>query len=95
MTAFRKLHLGCGPKYLPGFYHVDAVKHEHIDRVADIRDLSFIRDASTELVYCSHVLEHFGRWEITEILKEWRRVLAPHGVLKLAVPDFGVCAGRL
>jgi predicted SAM-dependent methyltransferase len=37
-------------------------------------------------------LEHFGRNEYQSALREWRRVLKPGGVLRLAVPDFAACA---
>lgn len=90
-SNFQKLHLGCGPKFIDGFCHIDLLPAEHIDHVADVRDLSFIPDQSSELIYCSHVLEHFSRWEIPAILAEWFRVLAPEGVLRLAVPDFAAC----
>jgi len=49
-------------------------------------------DASVSLIYASHVLEHFGRYEYKAVLKEWFRVLEPSGVLRLAVPDFAACA---
>lgn len=49
-------------------------------------------DGAATLVYASHVLEHFGRGEYKAVLKEWYRVLAPGGILRLAVPDFAACA---
>jgi hypothetical protein len=49
-------------------------------------------DGSCEVVRASHVLEHFSRAEIADVLKEWVRVLAPGGELRIAVPDFKVVA---
>lgn len=49
-------------------------------------------DATVSLIYASHVLEHFGRFQYTSVLAEWCRVLKPDGVLRLAVPDFAACA---
>ena len=49
-------------------------------------------DGSAELVYASHVLEYFDRLEAPRVLREWRRVLAPGGTLRLAVPDFEALA---
>jgi len=88
----RKLHVGCGPRFIPGFTHVDLVDFPHVDHVADARSLSFAESNSVDLVYASHVLEHFGRWEFMEPLREWYRVLKPGGVLRLSVPDFSACA---
>ncbi len=45
-------------------------------------------DGSAELIYCSHALEYFDRSEAQRALEEWRRVLEPSGILRIAVPDF-------
>jgi predicted SAM-dependent methyltransferase/acetyltransferase-like isoleucine patch superfamily enzyme len=87
-----KLHLGCGPRYIPGFLHVDGNPAPHVDVLADLRHLSFLPDRSAALIYASHVLEHFGRHEFRKVLREWYRVLAVGGTLRLAVPDFAACA---
>jgi hypothetical protein len=34
-----KLHLGCGTRCIPGFVHVDAQAHPHVDLVADVARL--------------------------------------------------------
>lgn len=86
-----KLHLGCGSKYIPGFVHIDVIDDDHIQHTGSICDLPYANE-SVNLVYASHVLEHFGRWETTTVLREWYRVLTHDGVLRLAVPDFAACA---
>jgi len=83
-----KLHLGCGRRVIPGFYHVDAHDYPHVDRVADVSDLSFVPDGTVSLIYAASVLEHFGRHDYMRVLAEWHRVLKPGGVLRLSVPDF-------
>ena len=83
-----KLHLGCGKRFIPGFVHIDAVDYPHIDHVSTIDHLSFIADESIELIYSCHVLEHFKRREVMNVLKEWWRVLKPGGTLRISVPDF-------
>ena len=88
----RKLHLGCGDKHLPGFFHVDLAPLPHIDHVGRVERLDFIDSDAVELVYACHVLEHFGRAEIPNVLTEWHRILEPGGALRLAVPDFATCA---
>lgn len=86
-----KLHLGCGSRYIPGFVHVDARPGPHVDIVGPVEQLP-MGDASVSLIYASHVLEHFGRYEYVAVLREWFRVLKPGGILRLAVPDFAACA---
>ncbi|RXF74449.1 class I SAM-dependent methyltransferase [Hansschlegelia zhihuaiae] len=90
--ASLKLHLGCGPKYIPGFLHVDALDFPHVDVRGPVDILPFAKDQSVEMIYACHVLEHFGRYEINRILAEWYRVLKPGGVLRLAVPNFEAVA---
>lgn len=87
-----KLHLGCGDKYIPGYFHIDIQPYPHVDLVADISSLPTIESGSVDLIYACHVLEHFGRHEYTIPLKEWARVLRPGGILQLAVPDFRAIA---
>ena len=87
-----KLHLGCGNRYIPGFYHIDGIESENVNLVSKLEDLGQIKTESVELIYASHVLEHFGRLEVPNVLVEWMRVLKPGGVMRLAVPDFdAVC----
>ena len=86
-----KLHLGCGPRFIPGFVHVDALAAPHVDIVGPVERLA-VGDNTVSLIYASHILEHFGRQEYSAVLKEWLRVLRPGGVLRLAVPDFAACA---
>lgn len=88
MMAATKLHLGCGKRYLEGFFHIDALDYPHVDHRGPVDNLSFIPDGTVELVYACHVLEHFGCKDVARVLAEWRRVLRPGGILRIAVPDF-------
>lgn len=83
-----KLHLGCWHRYIPGFVHVDLCDLPHIDHKTSIDKLPMFDDSSVELIYSSHSLEYFDRIEAERVLAEWRRVLRPGGILRIAVPDF-------
>lgn len=48
-----------------------------------------LRDASAEVVFSSHMLEHLSRRDARAFLRECLRVLAPGGIVRLAVPDLG------
>ena len=87
-----KLHLGCGKKHLPGYYHVDALEFPHVDRVGPVDDLGFLEDNAVEHIYACHLLEHFSRKGHVDVLREWFRVLKPGGTLRIAVPDYEACA---
>ncbi|MDI9244971.1 methyltransferase domain-containing protein [Marinobacter sp. CHS3-4] len=83
-----KLHIGCGKKYLPGFKHLDVINFDHVDYVCDTRKLTMIEDETVSEIYASHILEHVVRSEVVTVLLEWKRVLKPGGLLRVAVPDF-------
>jgi predicted SAM-dependent methyltransferase len=89
-----KLHLGCGKKHIPGFVHVDIEEHSHVDFRVPVNDLGFAKNGSVDLIYASHVLEHFGRHELDQVLREWFRVLRKGGLLRVAVPDFEAVVQR-
>ncbi len=45
-------------------------------------------DNSVDVVYHSHVLEHLDREIAEKFMHEVRRVLRPHGIQRIVVPDF-------
>ena len=83
-----KLHVGCGNVILPGWINVDIDNIPGVDIQDDVRTLTKIKDDSCDIIYASHVLEHFGRKEFESILKVWNKKLKINGILRLAVPDF-------
>jgi predicted SAM-dependent methyltransferase len=83
-----KLNLGSRNRSIPGFKGMDCDPHPGVDLVGDISNLSMFADGEAEAIYASHCLEHFPHLRTLDVLKEWVRVLAPGGVLYVAVPDF-------
>ena len=91
----RKLHIG-GRETRAGWEILDVNPGAHVDHVGNAIDLSRFADGSFDEIYASHVLEHFDyRDALFQALNEWRRVLAPGGVLRLSVPDVDVLAHLL
>jgi predicted SAM-dependent methyltransferase len=88
MRQLLKLNLGCWKRDIPGFINIDICDMPHIHYKRNIDDLSIFEDGIAKLIYASHVFEYFDRAKGMEVLKEWFRVLAPGGVLRIAVPDF-------
>ena len=86
------LHLGAGTRKLPGYTSVDIRPEVEPDIVADIETMEGFKNASAEIIYAAHVLEHIPRTHVITVLEEWRRVLKPGGILRLSVPDFMVLA---
>jgi SAM-dependent methyltransferase len=57
------------------------------DVICDLHDLAPFSDASADEVLSVHVVEHFWRWEVRDILREWTRVLKPGGRMVIECPN--------
>src|SRR6266478_1940744 len=80
-----RLHIGSGREPFTGWTNIDIQKLPGVDFVADVRaGLPF---SDIELIYAEHFLEHLSLDEALGFLAECRRVLAPHGVLRLSTPN--------
>ena len=83
----RLLNIGCGERWHPSWVNVDVVPRAASVIAADAaRGLPF-PDAHFDAVYHSHVIEHIRRADVPRFIGECRRVLKPHGVLRVATPD--------
>lgn len=89
-----KLNIGCGARILPGWTNCDIERHPDAERspeiLCDARSIP-LRDGCAETVMAIHVFEHFYRWEADDVLKEWRRLLKPGGLLILELPNLVKC----
>ncbi len=91
----RRLHIG-GKQKRAGWEILDVNPGPLVDHVGNAIDLSQFADGTFAEVYASHVLEHFDYKDaLVAALRDWHRVLAPGGVLRLSVPDIDVLAHLL
>ncbi|MBP2303069.1 class I SAM-dependent methyltransferase [Azospirillum picis] len=84
--AALRLNLGCGDKLLPGDINVDVAPSRNgatPDHLCDLRRLAPFTDDSANEILAVHVVEHFWRWEVVDVLREWVRVLKPGGTMIL------------
>tara|TARA_B100000900_G_scaffold414504_1_gene441327 strand:+ start:504 stop:1145 length:642 start_codon:yes stop_codon:yes gene_type:complete len=81
------LHIGCGDNVLPKpFINIDNRKKKGVLNLKAY-PLKF-KTNTFDLVYASHILEHFKKKQVLKVLVEWVRVLKPGGVLRISVPSF-------
>jgi predicted SAM-dependent methyltransferase len=81
-----KLHVGCGKVRFDGWVNID-VAGKDIDVRRDIRKGLPYADDSAALIYNEHFMEHLTCEEGLAVLREFFRVLAPGGILRIATPD--------
>ena len=88
------LNVGCGPRFYKGepWINLDVSPRDEAVRPWDVR-IGFPFEADTiDVVYLSHVLEHFSEKEGARLMGECHRVLKNAGVLRVVVPDLeGIC----
>ena len=81
------LNIGCGDVILPPpFMNIDGRELPGVDKVCKLYPLEF-SDNKFDLIYCSHVLEHFKKHELKDVLSDWVRCLKPEGLMRISVPD--------
>jgi predicted SAM-dependent methyltransferase len=87
MNKLAYLNLGCGATF-----HKDWTNIDFVSGSADIVAYNLLKgipyaDNSFEVVYHSHVLEHFPKTKAVDFIKECYRVLKPNGIIRIAIPD--------
>jgi predicted SAM-dependent methyltransferase len=82
------LHLGAGTHRPPGWLNIDVLGMAP-DLHWDLRKQLPFPDGSAQGVLLEHVLEHFTLSADLDLLAECLRVLAPGGIVRVGVPDFG------
>lgn len=88
----RYVNLGCGTRIHPDWINIDLVAAVPGVQQHDLRKGFPLEDASSDVVYHSHVLEHIPAAEAVGFLAECFRVLKPAGILRVAVPDLEAIA---
>jgi predicted SAM-dependent methyltransferase len=83
-------NVGCGEAVMRGdlFVNVDIRQRNGIDVMADARKLPF-EDGELGGVMSRNLIEHFGRHEVMDVMREWVRVVKPEGYIRVETIDMG------
>ena len=87
-----RLNLGCGSQVHPEWTNVDIMPRHPGVINHDLNKRLPFADASFEVVYHSHVLEHLTKEQGKAFVGECYRVLKPGGILRVVVPDLETIA---
>jgi predicted SAM-dependent methyltransferase len=81
------LNLGCGHRFDPSWTNLDfKATSESVIEHNLLSGIPF-ENESFDVIYHSHVLEHFSKSDGDFFIKECFRVLKPSGIIRIAVPD--------
>lgn len=62
--------------------------------IHDCRKKLPFKDKTVNYFYTSHLIEHFSKYEATDMLKECLRALKPGGYIRVVVPDLELLARK-
>ncbi|PZU99920.1 MAG: methyltransferase type 11 [Pseudanabaena sp.] len=83
----RYLNLGCGSRYDTEWENIDFTAHSKFVISHNLEDGIPSEDNMFDVVYHSHVLEHFSRDKAQFFIEECYRVLRTGGIIRVVVPD--------
>lgn len=87
MATLNYINLGCGTHFHEDWVNVDFVKTGNNVIAHNLNSGIPFQNDSFDVVYHSHVLEHFSKKNAAFFIEECYRVLKPDGILRIAVPD--------
>ena len=90
----RRLHLGAGATGMRGWLNTDLDPRRGGSNFVflDVTEPFPFPDASIDLIFCEHMIEHIGYADGVGMLGECWRVLKPGGALRVSTPDLAVLA---
>jgi len=86
-TEKKLLNLGCGKRYHKDWVNVDFYSDDKTIISTNLLNGIPFPDSTFDVVYHSHILEHFPKSEALNFMKECYRVLKPGGTIRVVVPD--------
>lgn len=81
------LNLGCGSRYHKDWINLDFKSNSQYVIEYDLRTSLPFDNESVDVIYTSHVLEHFSKCFAPKFLQECYRILKPKGIIRVIVPD--------
>ena len=83
----RRLHLGAGPHAIPGWLNTDLYPTSLRIAYLDATRPFPLPDASMDIAFSEHMIEHVSHPAGLHMLRECARVLRPGGIVRVATPD--------
>jgi predicted SAM-dependent methyltransferase len=87
MKYMKYLNLGCGSRFHPDWTNIDITSTSPSVQTHDLRQGIPYPNDTFNVVYHSHVLEHFPKHDALGFSQECYRVLKLNGIIRVVVPD--------
>lgn len=84
----RICYLGCGDFPMKGAVNVDIRPLDGVDVVSDVKKLPF-EGGELEGIASRNLIEHFDRFEVGPMVKEWARCVKKGGFISVETVDMG------
>ncbi len=81
------LNLGCGSRYHSDWTNIDFTSNNEYVIAHNLLEGIPFSNNKFNVLYHSHVLEHFNKDDAKNFLKECYRVMAVDGVIRIVIPD--------
>jgi SAM-dependent methyltransferase len=81
------VNIACGTSYVDGWLNFDYTPASSAVTKANLLGNLPLGDATADVLYSSHFLEHVPRRQVEAFLADCFRVLKPGGQIRLALPD--------
>lgn len=86
------LNLGCGRRFHKDWINLDFIATPPFVKSHNLLEGLPFDSESIDVIYHSHLLEHFSKEKGFFLLKECFRVLRPKGIIRIVVPDLELIA---
>ena len=84
------LNLGCGNHYHKEWINIDYVENNEDIITHNLHEGIPLPENEVDVVYSSHLLEHFSKSDSNYFISECYRVLKPEGIMRIVVPDLRI-----
>ncbi len=81
------INLGCGNRFHNDWINIDFNSESPHVKAHNLLDGIPMGSNTVDVVYHSHLLEHFEQQQAVAFMKECHRILRPGGIIRIAVPD--------
>lgn len=82
-----KVNIGCGNRFAENWINLDFNSTEKKVVSHNLLEPLPFKDSTVDVIYSSHLLEHFSRTQGENLLKNCYQKLKPGGILRIVVPD--------